>query len=67
MRSISGPEIDAYDAPVSGGTLEGDGTATVVGSTDIYGRPFLGGTWSPGGAQLTTVVGGQFLYPLIWV
>ena len=67
QRSILGPELDSLDAPVSGGTLEGDGTATTVGSTDIYGRPFLGGTWSPGPVQLTTVVSGQFLYPLVWI
>ena len=67
MRSISGPNVDANDVPVSGGTLQGDGVASIVGSTDIYGRPFLGGEWSPGAAQLTTVVSGQFLYPLVWI
>lgn len=67
QRSISGPDIDANDVPTSGGTLQGDGVSSIVGSTDIYGRPFLGGEWSPGAAQLTTVVSGQFLYPLVWI
>ena len=65
--SLTAPDLDSNDIPTLAGNLNGGGAAAVVGSGDIYGRPWLGGTGVQGCAEQTAVRSGAFLYPLVWI
>ena len=65
--SLTAPGLDAYDMPVAAGNVITAGTTGIVGSVDIYGRPWLGGSWPQGAAETTAVRSNGFLYPMVWV
>lgn len=65
--SLTDPDLDSFDIPTVAGNIGTAGASTTVGSADIYGRPYLGGTGSLGCAEQTAVRSGAFLYPLVWI
>jgi hypothetical protein len=69
-KSSSAPNLNSYDQAVHLGDaqdVDGLGGTGVIGSTDVHGRPFLGGAWDMGCAESTAVRSNGFLRPLVWV
>lgn len=63
----TGPQLDGNDVALGSGNCYQNGLAGTVGSLDIYGRPFLGGSWNLGPAESTAIRSGAVLYPLVWI
>ena len=67
VKSASDPPLDANDVPTSGGACDSGVDPGFVGSCDIYGRPYLGGTLIMGAVERAEIRSNAFLYPLIWI
>lgn len=66
VKSASDPPLDANDVPIASGACDGGVDPGIVGSTDIYGRPYLGGTFLMGAVERQEIRSNAFLYPMIW-
>jgi hypothetical protein len=67
QKSASDPALDAYDAPTVSGNVDGTGTTlAILGGVDIYGNPYLGGTFSPGAVERQEIRGSGILHPAQW-
>lgn len=59
-------DLDSSDVPTASGNCDSGVDPGFVGSIDIYGCPFLGGSFREGCAERQEVRNGALLYPLVW-